>query len=119
MRCGHSGLADEQPKSCLAKLVLNRLAEYFATSLAIENVVSAPRVISNCLPMATISISFVGLLSRSTMLPASFAAIVPVFMATPTSAVTSRKPASPRLGLGFVNDIERRFGGSTESREAR
>ena len=55
-------------------------------SLAIENVVSAPRVISSCLPISTISISLVGSESRSTMLPASLAADVPVFMATPTSA---------------------------------
>jgi len=53
--------------------------ENFATSLATENVVSAPRVISNCLPISTISMSFVGFESRSTMLPASFAACVPVF----------------------------------------
>ena len=65
------------------------IAKYLATSFAIENVVSAPRVISNCLPMATTSISLVGLLSRSTMLPASFAAMVPVFMARPTSACAS------------------------------
>src|SRR5579875_2218270 len=51
------------------------MAKYLAASLAIENVVSAPRVISNCLPIATISISFVGSLSRSTILPASHAAI--------------------------------------------
>ena len=36
--------------------------------------------------MPTISISLVGSLSRSTMLPASRAATVPVFIATPTSA---------------------------------
>src|SRR5579885_2681921 len=62
------------------------IAKYFATSFATENVVSAPRVISNCLPISTISISFVGFESRSTMLPASLAACVPVFIATPTSA---------------------------------
>src|ERR1700757_691859 len=62
------------------------MAKYFATSLAMEKVVSAPRVISNCLPISTTSISLVGLESRSTMLPASRAACVPVFMATPTSA---------------------------------
>src|SRR5438552_2647493 len=62
------------------------MAKYLATSLATEKVVSAPRVISNCLPISTISMSFVGLESRSTMLPASLAACVPVFMATPTSA---------------------------------
>ena len=65
------------------------IAKYFATSLAIENVVSAPRVISSCLPISTTSISLVGLESRSTMLPASRAAWVPVFMATPTSAWAS------------------------------
>ncbi len=65
------------------------MAKYLATSLAIEKVVSAPRVISNCLPISTISISLVGLESRSTMLPASLAAWVPVFMATPTSAWAS------------------------------
>src|SRR6202048_3446604 len=73
----------------IAANIAGMIAKYFATSLAIEKVVSEPRVISNCFPMATISISFVGLLSRSTMLPASFAAIVPVFMATPTSACAS------------------------------
>ena len=50
------------------------MAKYFATSLAIENVVSEPRVISNCLPISTTSMSLVGLESRSTMFPASFAA---------------------------------------------
>ena len=47
---------------------------------------NAPRVISICLPMPTISMSLVGLESRSTILPASFAACVPVFIATATSA---------------------------------
>ena len=65
------------------------MAKYLATSLAIEKVVSEPRVISSCLPISTISISLVGLESRSTMLPASLAAWVPVFMATPTSAWAS------------------------------
>jgi hypothetical protein len=69
--------------------IAGRIAKYFATSLAIEKVVSAPRVISSCLPTSTISISFVGLESRSTMLPASRAAWVPVFIATPTSACAS------------------------------
>ena len=63
-----------------------RIAKYLATSLAMENVVSAPRVISSCLPISTMSISLVGLESRSTMLPASLAAAVPEFIATPTSA---------------------------------
>lgn len=62
------------------------MAKYLARSLARENVVSAPRVINSCLPIATISISLVGSESRSTMLPASLAAEVPVFIATPTSA---------------------------------
>ena len=65
------------------------MAKYLATSLAIEKVVSAPRVISSCLPISTISMSLVGSLSRSTMLPASRAALVPVFIATPTSAWAS------------------------------
>src|SRR5438445_310469 len=52
------------------------IAKYFATSLAMEKVVSAPRVISSCLPISTISMSLVGLESRSTMFPASLAAEV-------------------------------------------
>src|SRR6266702_976748 len=62
------------------------IAKYLATSLAILKVVRAPRVIKSCLPTSTTSISLVGLESRSTMLAASLAACVPVFMATPTSA---------------------------------
>src|SRR4029453_2009754 len=62
------------------------IAKYLAMSFAMENVVSAPRVISNCLPISTISMNLVGSESRSTMFPASLAADVPVFMATPTSA---------------------------------
>ena len=73
----------------MAAKIAGRIAKYLATSLAIENVVSAPRVISSCLPTSTISISFVGLESRSTMFPASRAAWVPVFMVTPTSACAS------------------------------
>ena len=65
------------------------MAKYFATSLAIEKVVRLPLVIKSCLPMRTISISFVGDESRSTILPASFAACVPVFIATATSACAS------------------------------
>ena len=65
------------------------MAKYLATSLAMENVVSEPRVMRSCLPISTISMSFVGLESRSTMFPASLAACVPVFMATPTSAWAS------------------------------
>ena len=62
------------------------MAKYFATSLAMLNVVSAPRVMRSCFPISTISMSFVGLESRSTMLPASLAACVPEFIATATSA---------------------------------
>ena len=51
-----------------------RIAKYFAISLEIENVVKAPRVISNCLPIVTMSINLVGSLSKSTMLAASLAA---------------------------------------------
>ncbi len=65
------------------------MAKYLAMSLAMLNVVSAPRVISSCLPISTISMSFVGFESRSTMLPASFAACVPEFIATATSACAS------------------------------
>ena len=71
------------------------IAKYLATSFAIEKVVSDPRVIRSCLPISTISISLVGLESRSTMFPASRAACVPVFMATPTSAWA-------RAGASFV-----------------
>ncbi len=69
--------------------IAGMIAKYLATSLAIENVVSAPRVMSSCLPISTISMSFVGSESRSTMFPASLAAWVPVFIATPTSACAS------------------------------
>ena len=41
------------------------------------------------MPISTTSISFVGFESRSTMLPASCAACVPVFIAMPTSAWAS------------------------------
>ncbi len=40
--------------------IAGMMAKYLATSLAIENVVSAPRVMSSCLPISTISMSFVG-----------------------------------------------------------
>ena len=69
--------------------IAGMMAKYFATSLAMLKVVSAPRVIRSCLPISTISMSLVGLESRSTMLPASLAACVPVFIATPTSACAS------------------------------
>ena len=71
--------------------IAGMIAKYFATSLAIENVVSAPRVTSSCLPISTTSISLVGSESRSTMLPASFAAWVPVFIATPDVGLGERR----------------------------
>ena len=69
--------------------IAGMIAKYFATSFAIENVVSEPRVIRSCLPISTMSMSLVGSESRSTMFPASLAAWVPVFIATPTSACAS------------------------------
>ncbi|MPN58006.1 hypothetical protein SDC9_205702 [bioreactor metagenome] len=66
-----------------------RMAKYLDTSLASEKVVSAPRVMSCCLPISTTASSFAGSLSRSTMLPASLAAWVPEFIANPTSACAS------------------------------
>src|SRR5207245_6008450 len=65
------------------------IAKYFATSFAMLNVVTAPRVISNCLPSITTSMILAGLDSRSTMFAASFAAWVPEFIANPTSAIAS------------------------------
>ncbi len=62
------------------------MAKYLATSLAMEKVVSVPLVIKSCFPISTISINLVGSLSKSTMFPASLAAWVPLFMATPTLA---------------------------------
>ena len=62
--------------------IAGRMAKYLETSLASEKVVSAPRVISCCLPTSTTASSLAGSLSRSTMLPASFAACVPEFIAT-------------------------------------
>ena len=62
------------------------IAKYLDTSFAMLKVVSEPRVISNCLPISTISMSLVGLESRSIMFAASRAGCVPVFMATATSA---------------------------------
>jgi len=55
------------------------------------NVVSAPRVINNCFPISTTSMSLVGLLSRSTMMPASRAAWVPVFHGDPDVGLGERR----------------------------
>ncbi len=95
--------------------IAGMMAKYLATSLAIEKVVNAPRVMRSCFPISTISMSLVGLESRSTMFPASLAAWVPVFIATPTSAwaragaslvpspviATSRPPACS-LRISFI-----------------
>lgn len=54
-----------------------KIAKYFATSLAKLNVVNAPLVINNCLPIFTTSINFVGFESKSIRLAASLALIVP------------------------------------------
>ena len=54
-----------------------------------EKVVRLPLVIRSCLPISTTSRIFVGSLSRSTMLAASLAAVVPEFMARPTLAWAS------------------------------
>src|ERR1700759_766833 len=80
------------------------IAKYLATSLAIENVVSAPRVIKSCLPISTTSISLVGLESRSTMLPASRAACVPVFMADQLQFVFGRRLREEIVDAGFGGD---------------
>src|SRR5665811_1545295 len=47
----------------VAMNIAGMIAKYLETSFMIENVVKAPRVMSNCLPIATTSMSFVGLLS--------------------------------------------------------
>src|SRR6266446_4574511 len=89
------------------------MAKYLATSLAILNVVSAPRVIKSCLPTSTTSISLVGLESRSTMLAASLAACVPVFIATPTSAWANAGASlvpSPVIATGLLGDGSSRQG---------
>ena len=67
------------------------IAKYLATSLATENVVIAPRVISSCLPIITTSISLVGSESRSTMLAASLAAAVPLVHRQPDVGLGQRR----------------------------
>src|SRR5215471_2168872 len=44
----------------VAANIAGMIAKYLATSLAMEKVVSAPRVIRSCLPISTISMSLVG-----------------------------------------------------------
>ena len=79
---------------------------------------SAPRVMSSCLPISTMSMSFVGFESRSTMLPASFAADVPVFIATPTSACASAGASlvpSPVIATRRPPSCSRRISASLSS----
>ncbi len=64
------------------------------------------------LPYSTTSMSLVGLLSRSTMLPASLAAAVPVFIASPTSAWANaghrrrrRRPSRPFFPALLFPDV--------------
>src|SRR6266516_3909274 len=54
--------------------ITGTIAKYLATSLAMLNVVTAPRVMSSCFPSITTSMIFAGFDSKSTMLAASFAA---------------------------------------------
>src|SRR4029078_12158895 len=75
------------------------IAKYFATSFAIEKVVSDPRVMSSCFPISTISISFVGFESRSTMLPASFGALVVSHVAGFLGRARSRVHRDADIGL--------------------
>jgi len=67
-------LAASPPCAYKVPNIAGKIAKYFATSFAMLKVVRAPRVINNCLPVSTISRSLVGLLSRSTIFPASRAA---------------------------------------------
>ncbi|CEX87587.1 Uncharacterised protein [Streptococcus pneumoniae] len=84
--------------------IAGMIAKYFAISFAILNVVKAPRVINNCLPIPTTSIIFVGFESRSIMFAASFAAVVPLFIANPTSACANAGASfvpSPVIATSF------------------
>ena len=88
------------------------MAKYFATSLAMLKVVIEPRVMSSCLPMAMTSRSLVGSESRSTMLAASLAADVPLFIARPTSAWASAGASfvpSPVIATRWPSACSRRM----------
>src|SRR6266516_209086 len=54
--------------------ITGTIATYLSTSLAMMNVVTAPRVNRSCFPSITTSMIFAGFDSKSTMLAASFAA---------------------------------------------
>ena len=99
------------------------IAKYLATSFAIENVVIEPRVIRSCLPIAMTSSSLVGSESRSTMLAASLAADVPLFIASPTSdwasagasfvpspVIATRWPSACSLRMNAILCLGRRLG---------
>ena len=77
-------------KTCICGITIINIAgiiaKYLAISLAILKVVRLPLVIRSCLPISTTSRIFVGSESRSTILAASFAAVVPLFIARPTLA---------------------------------
>ena len=61
------------------------MAKYLATSLAMEKVVSAPRVMSNCLPMPRFN-EFGRVAVQINHVAGFLGRLVPVFIATPTSA---------------------------------
>src|SRR5438309_1070989 len=79
----------------LPGMTAGKSVKYFAMSFVTLNVVMAPRVIRSCLPTSTTFRIFAGSESRSTMLAASRAAEVPLFIAIPTSAFA-------RAGASFV-----------------
>ncbi|MNM06854.1 hypothetical protein D3C81_168800 [compost metagenome] len=88
------------------------MAKYLAISFAMLNVVSAPRVISSCFPIDTTSMILDGSESRSTILAASLAATVPLFMAIPTSACASAGASfvpSPVMATSFPSACSRRI----------
>ena len=87
--------------------IAGMIAKYFAISFAIEKVVRLPLVINSCLPISTTSRILVGSESRSTMLAASFAAVVPLFMARPTFACAKAGASlvpSPVIATIFPSD---------------
>ncbi len=69
--CGGQVAGTRDPSSLVVggRDAAGMIAKYVATSFAMLKLVSEPRVISICLPVSTTSINFVGLESRSTILP--------------------------------------------------
>ncbi len=78
------------------------IAKYLARSLAIENVVREPRVISNCFPISTISISLVGFESSN--------CDVGLGQRRRVVRAITRHCHEPALPLRFTNQLELRFG---------